>query len=286
MENVVNGSVVFGFDSVPMKLIICQNLILPAILVFASGLLLGGENGGKTDYAGGFVSEDTSDSPNAPELKSIARFLDPGGHPQRLNNVNTVSYDASLVNTLDINQGYIIDDKFMCYLIPSGLSQNGWDVDDAGGGILSMPYSCFQIVDNSENESVTFSRRYLRQTNGCVVIDISTGIADASLDGSFIAFKDGDSNVFLFGYKEGTLTFQTDSTDRIALTPYKAGINYGIRIIADFEAQKAACWVNGVISVADIGFSAAGIDNVEVKTTDLGTGTLYLNYLGIYTLSG
>ena len=252
------------------------------VLMLASGMLCGYENGGKGDYAGGFVTKDASVLPDASELKNIARFLDGGGRPQRLNKVNTVSYDSAQANTLDINQGYIIDDKFMGFSVASGLIQNGWDVDDAGGGILSMPYNCFKIIDDSEDESVIFSRRYVRQTSGRVVIEISTGLADSSLDGSFITFKDGDAEVFTFGFMDGALTFQTDDTGRIALFPYMAGTNYGIRIIADFETQKAACWVNGVTNIADLGFSAAGIDNVEVKTSDTGTGTLYLNYLGMH----
>ena len=248
--------------------------------MLASGMLYGNENGGKTDFAGGFVTEAASVLPEASEMKTIARFLESGGRFQRLNQVNTVSYDASQVNTLDIQQGYIIDDKFMGFSVASGLIQNGWDVD-AGGGIQSLPYNCFRIIDDSEVESVSFSRRYIRQTSGRVVIDISIGIADSSLDGSFIAFKDGGSAVFTFGFADGTLTFQTGETGRHDLSPYNAGTNYGIRIVADFDTQKAACWVNGVTGVTDIGFSATGIDNVEVKTSDTGTGTLYLNYLGM-----
>ena len=85
-----------------MTLDFCQKMFVPTALMLAVGLLCASEGGENPGYAGGFIAENASVLPETSEWKSIAKFLDKGGSIQRLNKLNTVSYHASLANTLFI----------------------------------------------------------------------------------------------------------------------------------------------------------------------------------------
>ncbi|MBQ8752019.1 MAG: hypothetical protein IJZ13_02830, partial [Clostridia bacterium] len=233
----------------------------------------------KVPAEGGYATGGDTNNPG--HQKAICQTFK-SGNIQKLNKLK-VTYDDSLANSGSIKTGYLLEEEFMGWGLTEGLVVNGWDVDDAGGGVCSSVYSHFNLVDNSSGKSVTMKREFTQLTSGTFAVEISTGVSGKEMGDTWFSFNNDGKTVFSFGFAtDGNMAVKTDAGAETVLCKYRDDVNYGVKITGDMAAGKLSVWIDGICYAADVAFSGRRLDNLQVKTSAGGKGVLCLNYIGIY----
>jgi hypothetical protein len=178
--------------------------------------------------------------------------------------------------------GYLVEQYYGGMGSPAIMS--GWCADTSGGS-FGNGWGAIQVVDTSNTAGVSLRRRFLRQTEGTLVLEYRFN-ASAKVNGLTWQLQNGTQTVVNVLTSGGNLCYENSAGTAIVLQAYAANAEVGVRVVADVSLKKADLYVNGSLKAAGVAFRnpADGIDQFLLYT---GTaGTLTLNQRGVHIYKG
>ena len=194
----------------------------------------------------------------------------------------------------DIQTGYLLQCSFLSprpYCWQGGDSLlSGWEVDKAGGSYAFHP-TClypegfafnsdwFKLVDTSTNAAVTLKHQIARQTTGKVTLEFRFKLTKR-MDGARWQLRDIDRSAVGLVTIGSNLCWETGK----ALMPYEVNREYGVKVVADIDLQRADVYVDGELKAKGVSFlhPVKSVDYFLVKTGDAATGEMFLNPVNVY----
>jgi hypothetical protein len=194
----------------------------------------------------------------------------------------------------DIQAGYLLQCSFLsprpyCWQGPDSLL-SGWEVDKAGGNYAFHP-TCiypdgfafnsdwFKLVDTSTTAAVTLKHQIARQTKGQITLEFRFKLTKR-MDGARWQLRDLDRSAVGLVTIGSNLCWETGKV----LMPYDVNREYGVKVVADIDSQKADVFVNGGLKAKGVPFvhPVKSLDYFLVKTGDAAAGEMFLNPVNIY----
>lgn len=160
---------------------------------------------------------------------------------------------------------------------------SGWETDRSGGDWFEKSFEALRICDTSTSEAVTMQKRIVNQLSGKIVMDLKFTQLEL-MDGVTWQLRSGSTPAVKIVTSGGNICYETADGETVPLKEYKAGTEYGIRVIADIYSNKADIYVDGELLAeqADFCNSLSNIDYVFFKTGDKSTGEIQLPTIRVY----
>ncbi|GAA3406139.1 hypothetical protein ACFFNY_25565 [Paenibacillus hodogayensis] len=245
------------------------------------------QNGKEIDYWKGQYGDAASHIRKAKEYWYVGNgdtFVVEGDFDQ------TVDVDVRFADAVPrvLDRGHLIDDK---YWNKDAELPSSWTVDESGGTvrILDMPVLSYgkalKFNDTSASSSVAGQRRFLKQSAGQIVLEYKF-MMPSKADGVSWELRSGTTTAVKIMTSGGNIAYEDAGGSAVTLLAgYSANVLYGVKVVADLNAQTADIYVNGATYAADgVPFrNAAGeLDNFYVHTSASGLATMYLNAVELY----
>ncbi|NOU85370.1 hypothetical protein GC102_06195 [Paenibacillus sp. LMG 31460] len=180
---------------------------------------------------------------------------------------------------------YLLDEDFSVMTTaynPNDAVASGWDTRKAGGAISYGYNSWFKIIDTSNVLPVSMTKKIRPQHSGKLTLEYRFRMP-AIINGVKWQLRSGEVEGVSLEVKNGKLSLATGGTwyDLQTLT---ADVEYGVKVIADLEANNVQVYVNGLLKATEKGFtrSVESIDNFLVITGDVTTGEIYFSPVKIH----
>jgi hypothetical protein len=198
----------------------------------------------------------------------------------------------------ELETGYLLNYSFRAiraYMWEGKVPLSGWETDDKGGSWDSSPsglmknnqfgfhVNWFRLRDTSPQHAVTIKHQIARQKSGKITLEYRFKLPEP-MDGASWQLCDLNQPAIAILTKGGDLCYQSVDGSLIALQPYTAKIEYGVKVQVDLDKKKADILVDGKVRASNVSFlnNVRTIDYMLVKTGDQSTGDLYLNPVNIY----
>ncbi len=179
--------------------------------------------------------------------------------------------------------GYLVEQYYGNVGGPPSI-MSGWEVDTRGG-YFGNGWGAIQVVDNSNTAGVSLSRRFVRQTEGSVVMDYRFN-TNKKVDGLSWQLQSGTQTVVKVLTSGGNLCYESSAGAAILLQAYSANAEIGVRVVADVSLKKSEIYVNGSLKASGVAFRNP-LSSVDRFLLDTGTtGTLTLNQRGVLIYKG
>ncbi|MEK3911364.1 glycoside hydrolase family 99-like domain-containing protein [Paenibacillus sp. FSL H7-0331] len=180
---------------------------------------------------------------------------------------------------------YLLDEDFSVMTTgydPNDVVASGWDTRKAGGAISYGYNSWFKISDISNVLPVSMTKKIRPQHSGKLTLEYRFRMP-AIVNEVKWQLRSGEVEGVSLEVKNGKLSLATGVTwyDLQTLT---ADVEYGVKVIADLEANNVQVYVNGLLKATEKGFthSVESIDNFLVITGDVTTGEMYFSPVKIH----
>jgi uncharacterized protein YjdB len=176
--------------------------------------------------------------------------------------------------------GYLIEEDFSFpYTRDSGeLRVSGWDIRRAGGNASFAGYSWFKLSDSSTVLPVSMNRQFVAQSAGTVTLEYRFKPA-AAMDGTKWLLRNDNTDAINVSLKNGNIVWEGGGGLTTVLQPYSVNTEYGVKIVADIDADLADVYINGALRASGAAFkqAVALLDNFQVQTGDSSTGDLFFS---------
>lgn len=198
----------------------------------------------------------------------------------------------------DVTTGYLLRCFFLspqpyCWTREDCLL-SGWEVDRRGGSLAFQP-NChypegfgfhsdwFKLVDTRTNAAVVLAHQIAHQTNGTLTLEFRFRLP-VPMEGARWQLRDLDQTAVGLVTTNDTLCLETAAGRAIPLSRLDLGRDYGVRVVADLDAQTADVAVDGAWKVREAAFvrPVRSIDFVRVETGGAATGELFLNPVNVF----
>ena len=158
---------------------------------------------------------------------------------------------------------------------------SGWEVDESGGVLVRN--GVIQITDTSDVAGVTLRRRFVRQTEGTVVLELRFYVGK-KVDGLTWQLREGEAIAVNLLTSGGNLCYETSGGSIIPLQTYSANTEVGIKVVANLTSKRADLYVNGALLATNTAFrqSVAGVDGFYLFTGNSGTYSLVQRAVVLY----
>ncbi len=153
---------------------------------------------------------------------------------------------------------------------------SGWERN--GGGDQAMGDLC--LINGA-----TLKKNLVKQTSGSIVLEYRFN-ANTKADGISWQLREKDVSAINILTSNGNLCYENSAGIAVALQPFIANTEIGVKVVADISAKKVDISVNGVLKASNVDFrnSVGGIDCFYLTT--MNAGTLNLNLRNVYIHKG
>lgn len=163
---------------------------------------------------------------------------------------------------------YLVDEDFSFLSTganPSDIQVSGWDVQKAGGKLSYEYNKSFKISDTSNILPVSMTRKFVAQGSGVVTLEYRFK-PTTTIDGLKWQFLSGTTEGLSIITSGSNLCLETSAGVSV-LQAYAANTEYGVKVVANIDNQKADVYINGVLRAAQASFknTVANLDRFRIK---------------------
>ncbi|MDI4649065.1 OmpL47-type beta-barrel domain-containing protein [Cohnella hashimotonis] len=180
--------------------------------------------------------------------------------------------------------GYLVDENFS-FLYKNGGEElpSGWDIRKAGGSVTGAYNNWFKITDTNATLPVSMQRAFVAQSGGVLTLEFRFKLS-AGMDGAKWQLGDNDTEAVSIVTQNGELRLETAGGNVQTLQAYAAGTEYGVKVVADIDADTADVYIDGVQKAAGAGFKheVARLNRVGILTGGTAKGDMFIAPVKIY----
>ena len=181
--------------------------------------------------------------------------------------------------------GYLMDEdfSFLYDKNPDDVLASGWDIRRAGGSISFGYNTWFKISDTNTTLPISMNKKFVSQSSGEITLEYRFKFASV-MDGMKWALRSNEVEGVSIVSRNDTLYLETGGNNAIALQAYIAGIEYGVKVVADVSGNKTDVYINGVLKASAAGFKqpVTNLNNLHMNTGGTAVGDIYISPIKIY----
>lgn len=204
-----------------------------------------------------------------------------------LEEIMVYSYGSAPEIPREVKVGYLLHADFstiLSYGAPIDQKPlSGWETDRSGGDWYEKSFETLRVCDTSNTQAVTMQKRIVNQLSGNIVMDLKFTQLER-MDGVTWQLRSGSTPAVKLTTTGGNICYEAADGSTVPLKAYEAGIEYGMRVIADIHSNKADIYVDGELAAAQTDFcnTLSNIDYVFFKTGDESTGEIQIPTIRVY----
>mgnify|MGYP000598444925 CR=1 FL=1 len=181
--------------------------------------------------------------------------------------------------------GYLMDEdfSFLYDREPGEVRVSGWDVQSAGGSISYAYLTWFKISDTNATLPVSMNKKFVTQSVGVITLEYRFKFASI-MDGMKWALRSNEVEGVSIVSRNDTLYLEAAGNNAMALQTYAAGVEYGVKVVADVSGNKTDVYINGILKASAAGFKqpVTNLNNLQMNTGGAAVGDIYISPIKIY----